>query len=44
VGGDGLSWLGPLGVERMAGARPVRVEAVRWLGEDLEIRALLGPA
>jgi len=44
VGGDGLSWLGPLGVERMAGARSVRVEAVRALGEDLEVRALLGPA
>ncbi|HET9038455.1 MAG TPA: bifunctional diaminohydroxyphosphoribosylaminopyrimidine deaminase/5-amino-6-(5-phosphoribosylamino)uracil reductase RibD [Myxococcaceae bacterium] len=44
VGSDGRSWLGPLGVERMAGARPVTVESVRWLGEDLEIRALLGPA
>jgi diaminohydroxyphosphoribosylaminopyrimidine deaminase / 5-amino-6-(5-phosphoribosylamino)uracil reductase len=44
VGGDGLSWLGPLGLDRMAGARPVRVELVRSLGEDLEIRALLGPA
>jgi diaminohydroxyphosphoribosylaminopyrimidine deaminase / 5-amino-6-(5-phosphoribosylamino)uracil reductase len=44
VGGDGLSWLGPLGVERMAGVRSVRVESVRALGEDLEIRALLGPA
>ncbi|HZJ53271.1 MAG TPA: bifunctional diaminohydroxyphosphoribosylaminopyrimidine deaminase/5-amino-6-(5-phosphoribosylamino)uracil reductase RibD [Myxococcaceae bacterium] len=44
VGGDGLSWLGPLGVERMAGARPVRLESVRALGEDLELRALLGPA
>jgi diaminohydroxyphosphoribosylaminopyrimidine deaminase/5-amino-6-(5-phosphoribosylamino)uracil reductase len=44
VGGDGLSWLGPLGVERMAGARSVRVESVRALGEDLEVRALLGPA
>lgn len=43
VGGDGLSWLGPLGLDRMAGARPVRVESVRSLGEDLEIRALLGP-
>jgi hypothetical protein len=28
----------------MAGARPVTVESVRWLGEDLEVRALLGPA
>ena len=44
VGGDGLSWLGPMGVDRMAGARAVRVESVRSLGEDLEIRALLGPA
>lgn len=44
VGGDGLSWLGPLGVERMAGARSVRIESVRALGEDLEIQALLGPA
>jgi len=44
VGGDGLSWLGPLGLDRMAGARRVRVELVRSLGEDLEIRALLGPA
>src|SRR5215472_2811090 len=44
VGGDGLSWLGPLGLDRMAGARRVRVESVRSLGEDLEIRALLGPA
>jgi diaminohydroxyphosphoribosylaminopyrimidine deaminase/5-amino-6-(5-phosphoribosylamino)uracil reductase len=44
VGGDGLSWLGPLGVERMAAARPVRVESVRALGKDLEIRALVGPA
>ena len=44
VGGDGLSWLGPLGVERMAGARSVRVESVRALGEDLEVHALLGPA
>jgi len=43
VGGDGLSWLGPLGLERMAGARRVRVESVRALGEDLEVRALLGP-
>ena len=43
VGGDGLSWLGPMGVDRMAGARAVRVESVRSLGEDLEIRALLGP-
>ena len=40
----GLSWLGPLGVDRMAGARSVRVESVRSLGEDLEVRALLGPA
>lgn len=44
VGGDGLSWLGPLGVERMEGARRVRVESVRPLGEDLEVRALLVPA
>jgi len=44
VGGDGLSWLGPLELDRMAGARPLRVESVRSLGEDLEIRALLGPA
>lgn len=44
VGGDGTSWLGPLGLDRMAGARPVRVESVRPLGEDLEVRALLGPA
>ena len=44
VGGDGLSWLGPLGVERMAGARSIRVESVRALGEDLEVRALLSPA
>lgn len=44
VGGDGMSWLGPLGLDRMAGARPVRVESVRSLGEDLEVRALLGPA
>ncbi len=44
VGGDGLSWLGPLGLDRMAGARSVRVESVRWLGEDLEVRALFGPA
>jgi len=29
-------------VERMAGAHPVMVESVRRLGEDLEIRALLG--
>jgi diaminohydroxyphosphoribosylaminopyrimidine deaminase/5-amino-6-(5-phosphoribosylamino)uracil reductase len=43
VGGDGLSWLGPLGLDRMAGARSIRVESVRWLGEDLEVRALLGP-
>ena len=43
VGGDGLSWLGPLGLDRMAGARRVRVESVRALGEDLEVRALLGP-
>ncbi len=44
VGGDGRSWLGPLGLDRMAGARSVRVESVRWLGEDLEVRALFGPA
>lgn len=44
VGGDGLSWLGPLGLDRMAGARSVRIESMRSLGEDLEIRALLGPA
>lgn len=44
VGGDGLSWLGPLGLERMVGARSLRVESVRSLGEDLEVRALLGPA
>ena len=43
VGGDGLSWLGPLGLDRMAGARRVRVESARALGEDLEVRALLGP-
>lgn len=44
VGGDGLSWLGPLGLDRMAGARAVRLESVRRLGEDLEVRALFGPA
>jgi len=43
VGGEALSWLGPLGVERMDLARRVRVESVRSLGEDLELRGLLGP-
>jgi len=43
LGGDALSWLGPLGVERMDGARRVRVESVRSLGEDLEVRALIVP-
>ena len=43
VGAEGLSWLGPLGLDRMAGARSVSVESVRSVGEDLEIRALLAP-
>jgi len=43
VGGDGLSWLGPLGLDRMAGSRRVTVESVRRLGDDLEVRALFVP-
>jgi diaminohydroxyphosphoribosylaminopyrimidine deaminase/5-amino-6-(5-phosphoribosylamino)uracil reductase len=43
LGGDARSWPGPLGVERMDGARRVRVESVRSLGEDLEVRALIVP-
>ncbi len=44
LGGDALSWLGPLSVDRMDGARRVRVESVRSLDEDLEVRALIVPA
>ncbi len=40
LGSDALSWLGPLGVDRMDGARGVKIESVRSLGEDLEVRGL----
>jgi diaminohydroxyphosphoribosylaminopyrimidine deaminase/5-amino-6-(5-phosphoribosylamino)uracil reductase len=42
VGGEGRSWVGALGLERMVRAQALRIEQVRRLGEDVEIRALFG--
>ena len=39
LGGDGLAWLGPLGLQRMADALEVAVEDVTPLGEDFRLRA-----
>jgi diaminohydroxyphosphoribosylaminopyrimidine deaminase / 5-amino-6-(5-phosphoribosylamino)uracil reductase len=39
LGGDGLAWLGPLGLKRMADALQVAVEDVTPLGEDFRLRA-----
>ena len=42
VGEEGRSWVGALGLERMVGAPVLQIEAVRRLGEDVEIRARFG--
>jgi diaminohydroxyphosphoribosylaminopyrimidine deaminase/5-amino-6-(5-phosphoribosylamino)uracil reductase len=42
VGEEGRSWVGALGLERMVGAPSLHLEAVRRLGEDVEIRARFG--
>src|SRR5262249_14320531 len=42
VGEEGRSWVGALGLERMLNARVLRVEQVRRLGDDVEIRARFG--
>jgi diaminohydroxyphosphoribosylaminopyrimidine deaminase / 5-amino-6-(5-phosphoribosylamino)uracil reductase len=42
VGEEGRSWVGLLGLERMASAPSLHLEAVRRLGEDVEIRARFG--
>ncbi len=39
LGGDGLAWLGPLGLQHMADALQVAVEDVTPLGEDFRLRA-----
>jgi diaminohydroxyphosphoribosylaminopyrimidine deaminase / 5-amino-6-(5-phosphoribosylamino)uracil reductase len=39
LGGDGLAWLGPLGLKHMAEALPLAVEEVTQLGEDFRLRA-----
>jgi diaminohydroxyphosphoribosylaminopyrimidine deaminase/5-amino-6-(5-phosphoribosylamino)uracil reductase len=39
LGGDGRSWLGALGVERMADAVPLREVTYETSGEDLLLRA-----
>jgi diaminohydroxyphosphoribosylaminopyrimidine deaminase / 5-amino-6-(5-phosphoribosylamino)uracil reductase len=39
LGGDGLAWLGPLGLLHMADALQVAVEDVTQLGEDFRLRA-----
>jgi diaminohydroxyphosphoribosylaminopyrimidine deaminase/5-amino-6-(5-phosphoribosylamino)uracil reductase len=44
VGEEGRSWLGALGVEKLADAPGLVIESVRALGEDLEIRARFPPA
>jgi len=42
VGGDGISWLGPLGLERMYDAPRLKVVERRVVGDDLLLRALRG--
>jgi diaminohydroxyphosphoribosylaminopyrimidine deaminase/5-amino-6-(5-phosphoribosylamino)uracil reductase len=42
VGEEGRSWVGVLGLERMVSAPSLHLEAVRRLGEDVEIRARFG--
>jgi diaminohydroxyphosphoribosylaminopyrimidine deaminase/5-amino-6-(5-phosphoribosylamino)uracil reductase len=39
LGGDGLSWLGPLGLARMGDALEVAVDEVTQLGGDFRVRA-----
>ena len=39
LGGDSLSWLGPLGLQRMDDALQVAVDEVVQLGEDFRVRA-----
>jgi diaminohydroxyphosphoribosylaminopyrimidine deaminase / 5-amino-6-(5-phosphoribosylamino)uracil reductase len=39
LGGDGLAWLGPLGLSRMAEALEVTVDEVAPVGKDFRVRA-----
>jgi diaminohydroxyphosphoribosylaminopyrimidine deaminase/5-amino-6-(5-phosphoribosylamino)uracil reductase len=39
LGGDGLAWLGPLGLSRMADALEVAVDDVSPVGKDFRVRA-----
>jgi diaminohydroxyphosphoribosylaminopyrimidine deaminase/5-amino-6-(5-phosphoribosylamino)uracil reductase len=39
LGGDGLAWLGPLGLSQMADALEVAVEDVVPVGKDFRVRA-----
>jgi diaminohydroxyphosphoribosylaminopyrimidine deaminase/5-amino-6-(5-phosphoribosylamino)uracil reductase len=40
LGGDGHSWLGPLGISKMKGARPLRLESMQRLGDDVLLQLL----
>jgi diaminohydroxyphosphoribosylaminopyrimidine deaminase / 5-amino-6-(5-phosphoribosylamino)uracil reductase len=44
VGQEGLSWVGPLGLETMSQAPPLRIQSIEQVGEDLLVIATPGPS